>query len=372
MKLLEIIKFSKEYLEKYSFSKSRLESEKVISFVLGVERINLYSNFQMELTNEEKLKIKKILLKMVKENRGFDNLLVDNKKINEIQEKKDFKKENINLLTKSISYLKKYSVPNARIDAEYIFSQVLNLKRNSLLLNFNIEISSEKKEIIRNYIYRRGKKREPLQYILKEWEFYGYPINVDSRVLIPRQETEILVEECKKLLLGEKNPKILDIGTGSGAISIALGKEISDSEVLGIDVSEAALEVANSNKDLNSALNVEFKKSDLFENIEFRSYSLIVSNPPYIPSEEYEKLMPEVRGYEPKLALTDNGDGYYFYKKIVKEAWEYLKNGGYLALEVGYNQGETVASFMEKKGYKLLGRVLDYNGLERVILGKKI
>jgi len=371
MKLLEIIKFSKEYLEKYSFSKSRLESEKVISFVLGIERIDLYSNFQMELTNEEKIKIKKILLQMVKTNKKFDDIEKENIQ-NQNTNTENFKKENLILLRKSISYLKKYNVPNARIDAEYIFAQVLQVKRNTLMLSFNVEINEEKRNTIRNYIQRRGKKREPLQYILKEWEFYGYPMNVDSRVLIPRQDTEILVDQCKKLLEKEQFPKILDMGTGSGAISISLGKEIDKSEVLGVDISEEALEVANSNKELNLAKNVSFIKSNLFENINYKSYNLIVSNPPYIPVDEYENLMPEVKIYEPKNALTDNGNGYYFYEKITEEAWEYLKKGGYLAFEVGYDQGEKVVSMMEKKGYKIIDRVLDYGGIERVILGQKI
>ncbi|MFK4785899.1 peptide chain release factor N(5)-glutamine methyltransferase [Fusobacterium sp. MFO224] len=372
MKLLEIIKFSKEYLEKYSFSKSRLESEKVISSVLGIERINLYSNFEMELTTDEKLKIKKILLKMVKQNKDFDEVIKENKKIDEIPNGKDFKKENLILLRKSIGYLKKYKVPNARLDAEYIFSHVLKIKRNALMLNFNIEITEKDKDIIRKYMYRRGKRREPLQYILKEWEFYGYPMNVDERVLIPRSDTEILVEECIKLLASEKFPKILDIGTGSGAIAISLGKQVVQSEVLGVDISEGALEVANSNKEINLARNVEFLKSDLFENINYKSYDLVVSNPPYIPLEEYEGLMPEVKGYEPKGALTDEGDGYYFYKKITEESWDYLRKGGYLAFEVGYNQGEKVAQMMEKKGYEIIARVSDYGGIERAILGKKV
>lgn len=358
-------------MEKYSFSKSRLESEKVISFVLGIERIDLYSNFQMELTNEEKMKIKKILLQMVKTNKKFDDIEKENIQ-NQNTNTENFKKENLILLRKSISYLKKYNVPNARIDAEYIFAQVLQVKRNALMLSFNVEINEEKRNTIRNYIQRRGKNREPLQYILKEWEFYGYPMNVDSRVLIPRQDTEILVDECKKLLGKEEFPKILDMGTGSGAISISLGKEINKSEVLGADISEEALEVANSNKELNLAENVSFIKSNLFENINYKNYNLIVSNPPYIPVDEYENLMPEVKIYEPKNALTDNGNGYYFYEKITEEAWEYLKKGGYLAFEVGYDQGEKVVSMMEKKGYKIIDRVLDYGGIERVILGQKI
>lgn len=385
MRLLEIINFSKEYLEKYSFSKCRLESEKIISHVLGIERIELYSNFEMELTEEEKNNIKIYLRKVARERKTFDEVLEEEKKVKEQSNKtedkessesknickKNYKNENIEILSKSIGYLKKYFVPDARIDAEYIFAHVLGVKRNSLMLNFNREITEEEKNKIREYIFRRGKKREPLQYILKEWEFFGYPMKVDTRVLIPRQDTEILVEQCKILMENLKNPKILDIGTGSGAISISLGKELPESEVTGVDISKDALEVANENKKLNGAENVKFVFSDVFQNIEDKNYDLIVSNPPYIPVEEYEELMPEVKIYEPKGALTDMGDGYYFYKKITEEAYDHLKKGGYLAFEVGYNQGETVSEYMKKKGYTIVGKILDYGNIERVIIGRK-
>ncbi len=313
---------------------------------------------------------------------------------------------------------------------------MLGVKRISLMLNFDEEISEENKNLIRQYIVRRGKYREPLQYIVKEWEFYGYPIKVDGRVLIPRQDTEILVEQCiflmkekenpkildigtgSGLMKEKENPKILDIGTGSGAISIALAKELPESEVLGLDVSDDALKMAVINRELNNVSNLKFLKSDVFQhvreknydlivsnppyipveeynelmpevkeyenvsNLKFlksdvfqhvreKNYDLIVSNPPYIPVEEYNELMPEVKEYEPRMALTDGGDGYYFYKKISEESVNYLKNGGYLAFEVGYNQGETVSQLMEKNGFQIIGRVADYGGIERVIIGRK-
>lgn len=375
MRLLEIIEFSKEYLEKYSFSKSRLESEKLISHILGIKRIELYSNFEMELESGEKDKIKVFLREMARKRKTFDEIMLEKKNSSEEKEEvsvqKSFKDENINLLSKSIQYLKKYNVENARLDAEYIFAYVLGVKRVSLMLNFNEEISEENKNLIRKYIVRRGKHREPLQYIVKEWEFYGYPIKVDGRVLIPRQDTEILVEQCIKLMNEIENPKILDIGTGSGAISIALAKELPNSEVLALDVSEDALKMAVENRELNNALNLKFLKSDVFQHVKDRNYDLIVSNPPYIPVEEYNELMPEVKEYEPKMALTDGGDGYYFYRKISEESINYLKNGGYLAFEVGYNQGETVSELMKKSGFQIVGRVEDYGGIERVIIGRK-
>ena len=377
MRLLEILEFSKEYLKKYSFSKPRLESEKVISHILGIKRIELYSNFEMELESGEKDKIKVFLREMARKRKTFDEIIKEKensckeKQEEKISVKKSFKDENINLLSKSIQYLKKYNVENARLDAEYIFAYVLGVKRISLMLNFDEEISEENKNLIRQYIVRRGKHREPLQYIVKEWEFYGYPIKVDGRVLIPRQDTEILVEQCIYLMKEKENPKILDIGTGSGAISIALAKELPESEVLGLDVSDDALKMAVINRELNNVSNLKFLKSDVFQHVREKNYDLIVSNPPYIPVEEYNELMPEVKEYEPRMALTDGGDGYYFYKKISEESVNYLKNGGYLAFEVGYNQGETVSQLMEKNGFQIIGRVADYGGIERVIIGRK-
>ena len=377
MRLLEILEFSKEYLKKYSFSKPRLESEKVISHILGIKRIELYSNFEMELESGEKDKIKIFLREMARKRKTFDEIIKEKensckeKQEEKIFVKKSFKDENINLLSKSIQYLKKYNVENARLDAEYIFAYVLGVKRISLMLNFDEEISEENKNLIRQYIVRRGKYREPLQYIVKEWEFYGYPIKVDGRVLIPRQDTEILVEQCIYLMKEKENPKILDIGTGSGAISIALAKELPESEVLGLDVSDDALKMAVENRELNNVSNLKFLKSDVFQHVREKNYDLIVSNPPYIPVEEYNELMPEVKEYEPRMALTDGGDGYYFYKKISEESVNYLKNGGYLAFEVGYNQGETVSQLMEKNGFQIVGRVADYGGIERVIIGRK-
>ncbi len=378
MNLLEIINFSKEYLEKYSFSKSRVESEKLISYVLQMDRINLYSNFQMILTEDEKTKIKNFLKEMARKRKTFDEVL-EEKKLEEsennkdilVEEVKNFKGENTSLFTKCVQYLKKFQVDNARLDAEYIFAHVLKIKRNTLMFNLNNEISVEAKEEIRQNIFRRGKKREPLQYILGEWEFYGFPFMVDERVLIPRQDTEILVENCKYILEEFPSPKILDIGTGSGAISITLSKLIPDSQVTGVDISEGALEIANKNKELNDASNVNFLLSDVFSNVPHEEYHLIVSNPPYISLEEYNELMPEVKTYEPKNALTDNGDGYYFYKKIADEGFEYLKKGGYLAFEIGYNQGEVIKTYMEKKGYQVFPIIKDYGNNDRVVIGRK-
>lgn len=369
MKLLDILKFSEEYLKKYSFSKPRLESEKVISHVLNLERITLYAYFDMELNLGQKEKIKSYLKAMARNRVNFDELP---KEEISVPKERDCTLENRALLQKSIDYLAKNDVIDSRLDAEYIFAHVLKVKRTILSMNLRKEISLAEKEEIKDLLYKRAKEKKPLQYLLGEWEFYGLPFKVDERVLIPRADTEILVEQCKFILNEIENPKVLDIGTGSGAISVTIAKEIPSATVLGADISGDALEVAVENRKINNVeSNLKFIKSDVFSNIKDMDYDMIISNPPYIPQEEYEELMPEVKKHEPQRALTDNGDGYYFYKKISEEAPKYLKDGGYLAFEVGYNQAQEVSELMKKSGFQIIAIVKDYGGIERVVIGRK-
>ncbi|MDX8336976.1 MULTISPECIES: peptide chain release factor N(5)-glutamine methyltransferase [Cetobacterium] len=369
MKLLDILKFSEEYLKKYSFSKPRLESEKIISHVLNLERITLYAYFDMELTLEQKEKIKNYLKAMARNRLNFDELPRENENI---VPEKDCTFENRELLQKSIEYLAKNEVLDSKLDAEYIFAHVLNVKRTILSMNLRKEITAEETQKIKELLHKRAKEKKPLQYLLGEWEFYGLPFKVDERVLIPRADTEILVEQCKFILKEIENPKVLDIGTGSGAISVTIAKEVPNAMVLGADISTDALDVAVENRKINNVENnLKFIKSDIFSNIKDTDYDMIISNPPYIPQEEYEGLMPEVKLHEPQRALTDNGDGYYFYKKISEESPKYLKDGGYLAFEVGYNQAEEVSGFMKKNGFDVIAIVKDYGGIERVVIGRK-
>ena len=234
------------------------------------------------------------------------------------------------------------------------------------------EIKEEDKDKIREMLVLRAKKRKPLQYILGEWEFYGLPFKVSEGVLIPRADTEILVEQCIQLMREVEEPNILDIGSGSGAISIAIANELKSSSVTGIDINEKAIELANENKTLNKIENVNFIKSDLFEKIDkdFK-YDLIVSNPPYISKNEYETLMPEVKNYEPQNALTDLGDGLYFYREISKLAGEHLKDTAYLAYEIGYNQAKDVTKILQNNNFDILSVIKDYGGNDRVVIAKK-
>lgn len=374
MNLLDILKFSEEYLQKYSFSKPRLESEKLIASVLNINRISLYVYFDRMLEQNEKEIIKSYLKEMVSRKIGFDQLIKEKGETD--LDLKDYRQENNYILKKSVEYLEKYQVPNAKLDAEYIFAHVLKTGRNTLTLTFNRKIEEKELKEIKELLVARGKDRKPLQYLLGEWEFYGYSFKVDERVLIPRSDTEILVEQCKYLIMDMEKPKVCDIGTGSGAIAISLGKEVSNAQVLGLDISEKALEVAKENRDLNKASNVKFLKSDVFDILKEDKYKsarfdLIVSNPPYIPVEEYNTLMPEVLKYEPKNALTDNNDGYLFYERISKEAGNYLVENGYLAFEVGYNQAQKVSEIMRENSFEIISIVKDYGDIERVVIGRK-
>lgn len=362
MNLLEILKFAEEYLKKYSFSKSRLEAEKLVSYVLNLERIALYLHYERKLEEEEKSKIKYYLKKMTSENKKFDEIK---------EEKKNFKIENLEILKKSIDYLEKFGVINAKLETEYIFSDVLNINRNILNLSISREISEENKKKIKDMLIARAKNREPLQYILGEWAFYGHNFKTDKRALIPRADTEILVEQCKLLMYDKNSCDILDIGTGSGAIAITLAKELPNSKVIGLDISQEALELANENKILNKVENVDFILSDLFNKVEDRKFDLIVSNPPYISKEEFETLMPEVKNHEPRNALTDERDGLFFYEEISKQASYFLKEDGYLAFEIGYNQADDIKEILKKYDFTLISLLKDYGGNYRVAIGSK-
>ena len=373
-KLINILKFSEEYLKKYSFSKPRLQAEKVVAHVLKLDRISLYAYFDRDLSEDEKVQIKNFLKEMARNRMDFGKVLekLENKNVDEIIiEKENHKKENLQLLKQSMEYIEKNNIENPKLEAEYIFSHVLKTNRLTLTLDFTRKISEEEKKLIKEMIIKRARDKKPLQYILGEEEFFGYKFKVDERVLIPRPETELLVEQCIGLMSDVKTPFILDIGVGSGAISVTLGKKIPTSKVLGVDISDDALEVANQNKELNNVKNVKFIKSDVFEYVSYKEFDMIVSNPPYIPEKEYKKLMHEVKKYEPRLALTAEDEGLYFYKLITSKAPDYLKSGGVLAFEVGYDQAQKVKDMMEDNGFENIVIVKDYHQIDRIVIGKK-
>jgi len=275
----------------------------------------------------------------------------------------------IDILNWSKEYLEKNNVDSPRLTAEYIISHALNMDRLGLYLQFEKPLKNDEKKIIKDMLLQRAKKKIPFQYIVGYEEFYGYKFVVDSSVLIPRPETELLVEQILELIKDIEAPKILDIGCGSGAIGISIAKERPDALVLGVDISEVAIKTAEKNKENNECKNIKFLKSDIFSSVDYEDFDIIVSNPPYISEVDYEGLMEEVK-HEPKNALVALDEGYYFYKIIVENAKAYLRKTGKLAFELGQNQAEQVKVYMEKNGYQNIKIIKDYSNIDRIIVGE--
>ena len=261
-------------------------------------------------------------------------------------------------------------VPEAELDAWYLLEYLRKERgersdRQWYLLNREDEARAEEEKAYQELIERRA-KRIPLQQITGEQEFMGLSFRVNEHVLIPRQDTEILVEEIMRDL--HDGIRILDMCTGSGCILLSLLHYSNDCSGVGVDVSEDALAVARQNADRLAEKQAVFIQSDLFEKVE-GSFDLIVSNPPYIRSQEIAGLMPEVREHEPHLALDGKDDGLHFYREIIKGAMLHLKRGGQLFFEIGYDQGEAVQALLAANGYTEIAVVKDYAGLDRVVYG---
>lgn len=260
-------------------------------------------------------------------------------------------------------------IEEATLDARLLLEAVCGTDRNDLLAHGEQPVMSQAEEKYLNWIRQRA-EHIPLQQLTGEQDFMGLIFSVNEHVLIPRQDTEILVEEVLKEL--HDRMRILDMCTGSGCILLSLLHYSNDCEGLGVDLSAEALEVAGQNvlKVLTpeKAEHAHFLQSDLFEKVEGK-FEIIVSNPPYIASAEVEKLMPEVRDHEPRMALDGTEDGLHFYRRIIKEAGKHLVNSGMLFFEIGYDQGQAVSELMRAGGYREVQVVQDYAGLDRVVLG---
>ncbi len=262
--------------------------------------------------------------------------------------------------------LEEANILEAKLDAWYLLSYVFHISKMTYLLERRqqINLDDKKIEIYYNFISKR-KQRIPLQHLTKEQEFMGFSFYVNEHVLIPRQDTETLVEEVLK---DKIEGSLIDVCTGSGCIAISLSKLGSFKEVIGVDISKEALEVAETNKQKLDA-NVTFMESDLFDNVEKQKFDCIVSNPPYIRKEVIETLEPEVKEFEPYLALYGPEEGLYFYKKIATIGKQYLKSNGKIYFEIGHDQGEQVKEILEFNGYKDICIIKDLAGLDRVVKG---
>lgn len=370
--LLDILNKSVNYLEKKNIKNARLTAESIIAEIMKMERIMLYAEFERVLSENELKKIREKLNEIVnksKEGKKSDN----NDFENTVKSEKQLKL----LLDKSVQYLEKNDIQEGKLIAEIVFSHVLNIDRMMLFTKYRDDVEDEEIEKIRYFIQKIGREKFPVQYLLNEQEFYGRRFYVDKGVLIPRQDTEILVEKMidtlkDKVLKNEIHPKILDIGVGSGIIGITAALEIESSYVLGVDISEKALETAQKNKEILKVSNIKFLKSDLFENVEFREFDMIVSNPPYISLNEVGIMSDDTLLHEPSEALFAENDGLYFYYEICQKASDYLADFGYLLFEIGYKQGKNVAKIMASSGFKNIEVVKDLAGLDRVVIGQKI
>jgi release factor glutamine methyltransferase len=289
-------------------------------------------------------------------------------------------------MRKAKEILETYSINNAIHEAELIVSHCMNSDRVTIYRD-NPDVPKDINSNIDEFLKRRI-KREPIQYILGYIEFYGLKIKVGPGVLIPRPETELLVEEAIKAVRRQKSPprippltkggsrwgaepfKLLDLCTGSGCIALALAREFPEARVYGTDMSGTAIEYAIKNAEINSIINVTFIKGSLFEPVKDLKFDLIISNPPYIRKEDLKNLQPEIRNWEPVEALDGGEDGLDYYKIIIPEAGNYLKEEGYLMLELGVSQAEMVRKMAQDAGFMNISLIKDFAGIERIIVAK--
>lgn len=272
----------------------------------------------------------------------------------------------LKVLTWTTGYLAEKGVENARREAEWLLCEATGLDRVGLYLNFDKPMSEDELAAYRALVTRRG-KREPLQHILGSQEFDGLSFLVTPAVLIPRHDTETLLEQA---LQHAPHPRsILDIGTGSGCIAIALARRLPEAQVTAVDLSVEALALAQRNAELHGAA-VEFLQGSFFEPVAGRRFDLIVSNPPYITSADLLALQPEVRDHEPILALDGGPDGLTAYRAIVSQAAAHLEPNGWLLLEVGAGQAADVAALLAQTGFGGIITTTDPGGIERVVGGR--
>ena len=274
----------------------------------------------------------------------------------------------------STEYLEKKGIESPRTNAELLLADIIGCKRLDLYLKFDRPISEKERVQYRDYISRRS-KFEPLQYILGYTEFYGHKFYVNSSVLIPRPETEILIEKIIKDYPKDTELDILDIGTGSGNIAICLAKHFENAKVTTIDISEEAIGIAKTNSELHEvAGRITCGVRNVLEISNHKTgngFDIIVSNPPYVDEEQYRTLQKEITDYEPKNAVTDMSDGYKFYEHISMIHSQMLKEKGRIYFEVGIGQSEKVKQIMDSSNLANIDSVKDYLDIERVIYGEK-
>lgn len=277
--------------------------------------------------------------------------------------------------------LRKQNIGEDKLDARLLLEYVCGTDRNTLLVHGDREVSESEQERYQLLIEKRA-QHVPLQHLTGEQEFMGLTFKVNKHVLVPRQDTEILVEEVMKNL--HDGMRILDMCTGSGCILLSLLQYSNDCQGVGVDLSAEALKVAEENyarlKAEKPEMDATFIQSNLFAAMDValqdqqigkqgEKFDIIVSNPPYIRTDVIDTLMLEVREHEPLMALDGTADGLHFYREITKEAKNYLNRGGMLYYEIGYDQAAEVTAIMQAEGFQEIEVVKDFAGLDRVVYG---
>ena len=273
---------------------------------------------------------------------------------------KDFVKENTDKLDAA-------GISDASVDIWLLLEHFADIDKGDYFANQNMELNPVVAKEIEEAVEKRI-NHIPLQHIVGETEFMGLTFKVNDKVLVPRFDTEILVDEVV-MYVGNEFYKILDMCTGSGCIAITVSDMCDNAKVVAADISKDALDVAKENNEINST-DVEFVESDLFENVE-GLFDVIVSNPPYIKTEEIENLMDEVKLHDPRLALDAGEDGLEFYRRIIKDSKDYLKQDGMIFFEIGFDQAEDVSKLLDENGFKDIVVKKDLAMNDRVIFAKK-
>ena len=261
--------------------------------------------------------------------------------------------------------LQQPDIADAKTDSWLLLAMACKIDHTYYYMHIDEEMSEEQ---VREFevLIRKRAERVPLQYITGEQEFMGLTFHVNSNVLIPRQDTETLVEEALKVI--KPGMKVMDMCTGSGCVLISILKNAHDVEGIGYDISKQAINVAKENAKFNEVPAV-FERSDLFEDVVENDFDTIVSNPPYIPTDVVATLMPEVSQFEPREALDGKGDGLYFYSKILEQCKNYMKPDGYILFEIGCEQGDAVSTMMRLAGFSEVRVIKDLARNDRVVMG---
>lgn len=271
------------------------------------------------------------------------------------------------IINKAQNTLEAAGIADSQVDSWLLAEFVFGITRAKYYANMQMTVDGKSAEKYNELVNQRA-GHIPLQHLVGTQEFMGLTFKVNENVLIPRQDTELLVENVADCL-GNGKRTVLDMCTGSGCIAVSIDRLSKNSKVTAVDISEKALEVAQENNRFNNA-NVTFIQSDLFTNVTGR-YDIIVSNPPYIRTDEIPKLMEEVKSHEPVMALDGMEDGLYFYKKICNEASDYLNDNGKIFFEIGYDQGDDVSEILRQNRFCNIEVLKDLSGNDRVVIARK-